>query len=67
MRRLRREQVEEEIEIVENRLRDHDQTAFEQARLGDLNECHQVHAFILCFVEQFLDPALIVAHPADGA
>ncbi|MCH7973337.1 MAG: AAA family ATPase [Bacteroidetes bacterium] len=53
---------EEEIKIVEDGLRDHDQNAFCCCRARYFNERHQVHSLIFRFVKQLFDPALIVSN-----
>ncbi len=60
-----RQEVEEKVEIIEYGLGEHDDVAFQPGRLGDLHEGHQVHAFILGFIQQFADPAPVVTNLAQ--
>ena len=57
--------VEDEIQVIEDTLNTHDQSALKQRRLSHLNEGHQMHPFVLCFIEQFFDSTLIIADPAQ--
>ena len=61
VRRFWEDQIEEEIEIIEDRLNDHNDKALKHGWLGHLNERHQVHPFVFRLVQQFPNPALIVA------
>lgn len=64
--RARREQVEEEVGVVERELRDRDDHPLKQCRIGDVDEGHQVHPLILGFVEEGADPSLILTNMAKS-
>ena len=32
-----------------------------------MDKCHQVHTFVICFVEQFVDPAMVITYMTKGA
>lgn len=65
MRGFGKQQIQKEIKIIEHRLGRHDQNTFHRGRPRNLNERHQVHPFILCFVEQLPDPARVVTNLAQ--
>ena len=59
------EQVHKEVEVIEDRLANHDQQSLHLAGLSDLDECHQMHPLIIRFFQQFADPTLIFADVTD--
>ena len=65
VRNTRSEEIEEKVEVIKDKLDGHDQKAFKPAGLGDVDERHQVHPFIVGFFDQFLNPALIIADVTD--
>ena len=44
----------------------HDQHPFQTRWAGDLDEGHQVHAFVFRLVEQLADPAAVAFHAPQG-
>ena len=65
MRNTRSEEIEEKVEVIKDKLDGHDQKAFKPAGLGDVDERHQVHPFIVGFFDQSLNPVLIIADVTD--
>jgi hypothetical protein len=43
-----------------------DDEAFEPARLGDLDEGHQVHAFVFSFLHEGANPAVVILHATQA-
>lgn len=67
MRSAWREHVEHEVCVVEDPLSDQDEPALERRWFGDLDEGHQVHAFVLRFIEQCAYPAPVIADMSETA
>jgi hypothetical protein len=65
VRDTRSEEIEEKVAVIKHKLDGHDQKAFKPARLGDVDERHHVHPFIVGFFDQSLNPALIFADVTD--
>jgi hypothetical protein len=59
-------QVEHDETVEEDALCYDDQGTFKPIGFGDLNEGHQMSAFILGLVQQRSDPAAIILKPAQG-
>lgn len=66
VRRARGDQIEQEEADIKNPLRKHHHQALEKSRLSDLDECHQVHALVLCFLHQGTNPAVVIDHTAQA-
>ncbi|GBF29213.1 hypothetical protein MnTg03_00784 [bacterium MnTg03] len=65
MRGFSRYQVKNEEEIVEHPLCNNNQKPFYPIWLGNMDESHQVHAFIFGLVEQRANPALVIFHASQ--
>jgi hypothetical protein len=65
MRGLWRNNVKQKEKIIEGALRKQNQHAFKLRGLNNVNEGHQVHAFILGFVQECVYPAVIAFHSAQ--
>ena len=55
----RRQHVGQEVGVEENTLATSDQHSVDNARVPQLQEEKQVHAFILCLLEQMMNPSVV--------
>ena len=57
----------EKEQVVENTLGCQNEDWLEHRGLCNLNERHQVHAFVLGFIQEYANPAIITFHPTQSA
>lgn len=62
-----REEIDRKIEAVENNLNHGNNEALECCGAGKVDEDHEVHALVLCFVEECFDPAVIAFDMTQGS
>jgi len=66
VRGLGRNHVKQKVKVEEDTLGKQNQQALKPKGLGNMNKSHQVHAFILRFVQEYADPAVIAFDLAQG-